>query len=156
WWWTVVLEWGAAFTAGYVVLVLTEALRRPAGAAPSIEPVSRLSEFAALALAVSSLLLAIAALGPLPADLISNPLKPAELGSTLLAFAGGALLALGLSRQSLLRPGGPSGAVRRTAVAAGVAFEHTDAYLRRWSSAGIALLSLAALFAGLLLAQVLP
>jgi formate hydrogenlyase subunit 3/multisubunit Na+/H+ antiporter MnhD subunit len=156
WWWTVVLQWGAAFTAGYVVLVLTEALRRPAAPAPAIEPVSRLSEFAALALAVSSLLLAIAALGPLPRALISNPLQPSELGSTLLAFAGGALLALGLSRQSLVRPGGPNGAVRRTAVAAGVAFESADAYLRRWPSAGIALLSLAALFTGLLLARVTP
>jgi formate hydrogenlyase subunit 3/multisubunit Na+/H+ antiporter MnhD subunit len=156
WWWVVVLQWGAAFTAGYVVLVLTQALRRPAVPAPAIEPVSRLSEFAALALAVSSLLLAIAALGPLPGTLISNPLEPGELGSMLLAFAGGALLALGLSRQSLIRPGGPNGAMRRTAVAAGVAFESADAYLRRWPSAGIALLSLAALFTGLLLTRVMP
>jgi hypothetical protein len=66
------------------------------------------------------------------------------------------LLALGLSRQSLLRPGGPNGAMRRAAVAAGVAFEGADAYLRRWPSAGIALLSLAALFTGLLLARVAP
>jgi NADH:ubiquinone oxidoreductase subunit 5 (subunit L)/multisubunit Na+/H+ antiporter MnhA subunit len=156
WWWVVVLQWGAAFTAGYVVLVLTQALRRPAAPAPAIEPVSRLSEFAALALAVSSLLLAVAALGPLPRALISNPLQLSELGSLLLAFAGGALLALGLSRQSLLRPGGPNGAMRRAAVAAGVAFEGADAYLRRWPSAGIALLSLAALFTGLLLARVVP
>jgi len=156
WWWAVVLQWGAAFTAGYVVLVLTQALRRPAGPAPAVEPVSRLSEFAALALAVSSLLLAIAALGPLPAALISNPLQPSELGSMLLAFAGGTLLALGLSRQSLVRPGGPDGVMRGAAVAAGVALEHGDAYLRRWPSAGIALLSLAALFTGLLLARVMP
>jgi hypothetical protein len=41
-------------------------------------------------------------------------------------------------------------------VAAGVAFEGADAYLRRWPSAGIALLSLAALFTSLLLARVVP
>ncbi|HPU16282.1 MAG TPA: complex I subunit 5 family protein, partial [Polymorphobacter sp.] len=29
WWWTMVLQGGAAFTAGYVVLVLTRALRKP-------------------------------------------------------------------------------------------------------------------------------
>ena len=66
--------------------------------------VSRRSEFAALALAACSLLLALAALGPVPGDLVSNPLTPAELGSTLLTFAGGALLALGFARRSLLAP----------------------------------------------------
>jgi formate hydrogenlyase subunit 3/multisubunit Na+/H+ antiporter MnhD subunit len=151
WWWTVVLQGGAAFTAGYVVLVLTNALRRPAGPAPRIERVSRLSEYAALALAATSLLLALAALGPLPADLVKNPLLPTELGPTLLTFAGGALLALGLARRSLFRSGGPDGAARRTAVAAGIAVEGTDAFLRRWPTAGIVLLALTAAFSGMML-----
>ena len=79
WWWTVVLQCGAAFTAGYVVLVLANALRRPAEPIKLVRQVSRLSEFAALALAVSSLLLAFAALGPVPSSLISNPLLPLSL-----------------------------------------------------------------------------
>jgi hypothetical protein len=37
-----------------------------------------------------------------------------------------------------------------------VALERGDAYLRHWPSAGIALLSLAALFTGLLLVRVVP
>ena len=68
WWWTVVLQGGAAFTAGYVVLVLRNALRRPAEPSSLVKRVSRLSEFAALALALASLLLAFAALGPVPGD----------------------------------------------------------------------------------------
>jgi multicomponent Na+:H+ antiporter subunit D len=60
-----VLQGGAVFTAGYVVLFLVSVLRRPAAPLPSVKRVARLSEFAALALAVCSLLLAFAAL-PLP------------------------------------------------------------------------------------------
>ncbi len=158
WWWTVVLQGGAVFTAGYVVLVLTNALRKPAGPAPKIEHVSRPSEFAALALAVTSLLLAFAATGPLPAELIKNPLSPGELGPTLLVIAGGALLALGLARRPLFGSRGTDGAsaadgvARRTAVAAGIAFESADGFLRRWATAGLALLVLAAAFTGLMLA----
>ena len=88
WWWTIVLQGGAAFTAGYVVLVLTNALRRPAAPVKLVKRVSRLSEFAALALAVSSLLLAFAALGPVPGSLISNPLLPKELGSDAAGVPG--------------------------------------------------------------------
>jgi multicomponent Na+:H+ antiporter subunit D len=156
-WWTIVLQGGAAFTAGYVVLVLTNALRRPAAPVKLVKQVSPLSEFAALALALSSLLLAFAALGPVPGSLISNPLLPKELGPTLLVFAGGALLAVGLSRRSLL--GGPragaaanDGPVRSASVVLGLAFEQADAFLRRWPTATIALLTLAALFGWLLLA----
>ncbi len=74
WWWTIVLQGGAAFTAAYVVLVLVSVLRRRPAPVPVVKQVSRLSEYAALALAVSSLLLALAALGPLPSTLLSNPL----------------------------------------------------------------------------------
>ncbi len=158
WWWTLVLQGGAAFTAGYVVLVLTNALRRPAVPVKLSKRVSRLSEFAALALALSSLLLAFAALGPVPDSLISNPLLPKELGPTLLVLLGGTLLALGLSRRSLV--GGPragvdanDGPLRSTSVALGLGFEQADTILRRWSSASVALLVLAALFGGLLLAR---
>jgi NADH:ubiquinone oxidoreductase subunit 5 (subunit L)/multisubunit Na+/H+ antiporter MnhA subunit len=153
WWWTVVLQCGAAFTAGYVVLVLTNALRRPAAPVKLVKRVSRLSEYAALALAVCSLLLAFAALGPLPSSLISNPLLPKELGPTLLVLLGGTLLALGLSRRSLFGAGDHDGSVRRAAVAVGRSFEQTDAFLRRWPTASLALLLSAVAFGGLMLAR---
>jgi len=146
------------FTAGYVVLVLVNALRRTAGPIPLKTRVSRLSEFAALALAVCSLSLAFAALGPVPGNLVSNPLKPAELGSTLLVLLGGALLAMGLARRRLFAPegagaAGTEGLVRRASVAAGAAFERADAFARRWPSASLSLLAVAALFAWTLAAH---
>ena len=153
WWWTMVLQGGAAFTAGYVVLVLTNALRRPAAPVKLAKGVSRLSEYAALALALCSLLLAFAALGPVPGNLISNPLAPKELGSTTLVVIGGALLALAISRRPLFGSAASDGPVRRAAQAVGTGFEHADAFLRRWASAGLALLMLAALFGGLMLAR---
>jgi formate hydrogenlyase subunit 3/multisubunit Na+/H+ antiporter MnhD subunit len=154
WWWTMVLQGGAVFTAGYVVLVLANALRRPSAPLPSVKRVARLSEFAALALALCSLLLAFAAL-PLPEKLISNPLAPAELGATLLVFLGGAALALGLSRRPLFAGGraATDGPVRRVAVAVGVAFEQADHGIRRWPAATLGLLALAALFGSLLTAH---
>jgi len=154
WWWTMVLQGGAVFTAGYVVLVLANALRRPSAPLPSVKRVARLSEFAALALAVCSLLLAFSAL-PLPGKLISNPLAPAEMGATLLVFLGGAALALGLSRRPLFADGrtATDGPLRRVSVAVGVAFEQADQGIRRWPAATLGLLALAALFGWLLKAH---
>jgi formate hydrogenlyase subunit 3/multisubunit Na+/H+ antiporter MnhD subunit len=156
WWWTAVLQGGAVFTAGYVVLVLANALRRAPKPITIVKRVSRLSEFAALALAACSLLLGLAALGPVSGDLVSNPLKPAELGTTLLVVLGGALLALGLARRPLFAAqGGGSvteGPARRASVAAGTAFEHADRQVRRWPSASVALLAIAALFGFLMVA----
>ncbi len=155
WWWTIVLQGGAVFTAGYVVLVLVNALRRAGAPITLVVRVSRRSEFAALALAVCSLLLALAALGPVPGDLVSNPLAPAELGSTLLTFAGGALLALGFARRSLLAPARAdvdAGPVRRGMVALGAAVASADVLVRRWPSASVALLAVTALFGWMLAA----
>jgi NADH:ubiquinone oxidoreductase subunit 5 (subunit L)/multisubunit Na+/H+ antiporter MnhA subunit len=153
WWWTIVLQGGAAFTAAYVVLVLVNALRRPAAPVELVKQVSRLSEFAALALALSSLLLAFAALGPVPGSAISNPLAAKEFVPMLLVVLAGTLLALALSRASLLAAAAADdGPMRRATVAAGRGFEHVDSFLRRWPSAGLALLLLAALFYWLMLA----
>ena len=166
WWWTIVLQGGAAFTAGYVVLILTSVLRRPPAPLQLAKRASRLAEYAALGLALSSLLLAFIAAGPgferglgsASGDLIANPLAPRELGTTLLVVLGGGLLALGLSRRSLF--GAPRAGdaandrpLRRATVAAGTALEHADAFLRRWPSACIALLTLAALFGWLMVAR---
>jgi len=155
WWWMIVLQGGAVFTAGYVVLVLVSVLRSRPGPMPLVKRVSRLSELAALVLSMSSLLLAFAALGPVPGDLVSNPLAPKELGTLLAVVLGGALLALGLSRRSLLataRPatGADGGLLRRSAVAVGEAFELADRAVRRWQAASISLLMLVALVGGLL------
>jgi formate hydrogenlyase subunit 3/multisubunit Na+/H+ antiporter MnhD subunit len=153
WWWTIVLQGGAAFTAAYVVLVLANALRRPAAPVTLAKPVSRLSEYAALALALCSLLLAFAALGPVPGNLISNPFALKELGPTLLVLLGGALLAVGLSRRPLSGSAAADGPLRRATVATGTGFEHADTFLRRWPSASLALILLVALFSGLMLAR---
>jgi NADH:ubiquinone oxidoreductase subunit 5 (subunit L)/multisubunit Na+/H+ antiporter MnhA subunit len=142
WWWTLVLQGGAVFTAGYVVLVLTRALRRPQAPLAEVAPVSMLSQLAALGLAVASLLLSLAAaLGPLPSSLLSNPLSPKELATTLAVLAGGALLAAGLARRPLL--GSAASSARRFTVGLGLAFERGDYLVRRWPSAMLVLLLIA-------------
>jgi len=155
WWWTIVLQGGAAFTAAYVVLVLVSVLRQRSVPVPVVKQVSRLSEYAALVLAIVSLLLALAALGPLPSTLLSNPLVPGELLTTLLVILGGALLAQGLAQRPLLSwgragTGTADGPLRRAALGVGVAFAQSDDFVRRWSVASISLLALSALFGGLL------
>jgi NADH:ubiquinone oxidoreductase subunit 5 (subunit L)/multisubunit Na+/H+ antiporter MnhA subunit len=158
WWWTIVLQGGAAFTAGYVVLVLVNVLRRPGAAHTAIRRVPAVSEYAALALAVCSLLLALAALaalGPLPAHLISNPLSVGELTATLLVVLGGVLLAQGLSLRPLFAATPvdtqrASGSLRRVAGATGAMFERIDLAARGWTVACISLLLLALLFGGML------
>jgi hypothetical protein len=138
----VVLQGGAAFTAGYVVLFLARVLRRssqPLRAAP----VSMLAQLAALGLTVASLLLSLAAaVGPLPSSLISNPLAPKDLVTTLAVLAGGALLAAGLSRRPLF--GNGESGTRRMTVALALAFERGDHLVRRWPSAMLGLLLIAA------------
>ena len=141
WWWTMVLQGGAAFTAGYVVLVLANALRRPRRSGQAGE--ARLATLGIRGAGARPVLAAarVRRLGPVPGKLISNPLAPKELGSTLLVVLGGALLALGLSRRPLLgRRRRSDGPVRRATVAAGMRFEQADAFLRRWPSASLGLL----------------
>ena len=148
WWWTIVLQGGAVFTAGYVVLVLASVLRHSPEPLAPLKRVSRLSECAALALAACSLLLALAALGPLPSSLLSSAFAPAELLTIVLVVLGGALLARGLAPPASGRAdANPGGALQ----VAGAAFESIDRFARRWSVASISLLLLAALFGGLLL-----
>ena len=158
WWWMIVLQGGAAFTAGYVVLVLVRATRSRTDAVPLVKRVSRLSEIAALSLSLCSLLLGLASLGPVPGELLSNPFAPKELGTTLVVILGGTLLAAGLSRQALFGaahadPAGV-GPLRRAAVAVGQAFVQADLSVRRWLFASLSLLTLAAVFAGLLVVGV--
>ena len=138
WWWSLVLQGGAAFTAGYVVLIALRVFRRPT-APLQAKPVSALSQWAAFSLALASLALSlVSVLGPLPASLISNPLSPKELGTTLATFAVGALLAAGLARRPLFNA---TAATPRGGL--GLVFEQGDRFVRRWPSAMLALLLIA-------------
>ena len=117
-----------------------------------------MGEAAALALALCSLLLSLAALGPLPGNLISNPLAPAELLSSALIVGGGALLALGMCRDLprsafLAAIAGAAPPIRRVMIGAGEVFVRIDHGLRQWPVAGLSLLTLTlllgmAMFAG--------
>ncbi len=157
WWWEVVLQAGGVLTSSYVVLVLACALRRAGAPLERKRSVSRIAQAAALALAVCSLLLACAALGPLPRSLLKNPLALAELAPVLLTVLGGGALAFGFGfRPPQIAAGTAAsttaGALRRATLAVGRAFEGTDGALRRWPTASMALLLVAALFGWALVA----
>jgi formate hydrogenlyase subunit 3/multisubunit Na+/H+ antiporter MnhD subunit len=151
WWWAVTLQAGGFLTTSYVVLVIALSLGKPAAALVARARVARSQEAAALALAVCSLGLAFAALGPLPGKLISNPLAPAALLSSAGLIGGGALLALAISRElprlafvdafvAAARP------LRRALGEAGEVFVQIDQWLRRWPIAGLSMLALLLLF----------
>ena len=137
WWWTWVLQAGGVLTSSYVVLVLARALRPSPTPVQLHKSVSRVAQSASLALAMCSLLLAGAALGPLPRSLLSNPLAPSELSATLATVLGGALLAFIFGSTPPRVPG---------AEVAARGFERADALLRRWPVAGSSLLLVTALF----------
>jgi NADH:ubiquinone oxidoreductase subunit 5 (subunit L)/multisubunit Na+/H+ antiporter MnhA subunit len=141
WWWAWVLLAGGALTSSYVVLVIARAFQRPAQPVQLARQVSRVAQSAALALAVCSLLLACATLGPLPSTLIANPLAPKELAALLVTVGCGGALAWALC----VRAGGATDVnpVERLAMVLGGAFERSDSVLRRWPVAGIALLAVA-------------
>ena len=145
WWWEVVLQGGGFLTASYVVLVLAQVTRRGDAAAAPVR-VPRTQEVAALALALCSFALALAAVyGPVSGDLLGNPLAPKELISTLMTVAVGCGVALLFARDvpPLIPAGNP---LRAAMLAVGGAFERTDAALRQWAVAGLSLLVLAFLF----------
>jgi formate hydrogenlyase subunit 3/multisubunit Na+/H+ antiporter MnhD subunit len=142
WWWTWVLQGGAAFTAGYVVLIAMRVFRRPRAPLADLKPVSLLSQWAALGLAVASLLLSLAAVwGPIPPDLLAKAFSPDELGTVLVLFGAGAGLAAALARSPLT--GSTGGAVRPGIAGLGKAFEAGDRLVRQWAPAMLALLLVA-------------
>src|SRR5262249_15079298 len=111
WWWDLVLQAGGVFTAGYVVLVLAHALW-PADHPINLRaPVPRLQEAAALALALCSMLLGLAAIGSVSLDALS--ITPKELWSAILLFIGGGVLALGLGQRLPPLAGGGGALARR-------------------------------------------
>ena len=151
WWWSVVMQAGGLFTTGYVVLVLAHALSPADEPVRLRAPVARAREATALALAVCSLLLALAAFGPVPRDTFTNPLAPKELWSALLIVLGGGVLAIGLGRRLPAVPAGnvPVAIVRRVRAAHGA--ERADGVLRRWPVAGVSLLALTILFGAVMM-----
>jgi NADH:ubiquinone oxidoreductase subunit 5 (subunit L)/multisubunit Na+/H+ antiporter MnhA subunit len=151
WWWAVVMQAGGLFTTGYVVLVLAHSLSPADEPVRLRAPVPRVREAAALALAVCSLLLGLAAFGPVPRDTLANPLAPKELWSAVVIVLGGALLAIVLGRRlPHVRTGeGAVTIVRPVRAALGAVcgmVERADGVLRQWPIAGVSLLLLTILF----------
>jgi NADH:ubiquinone oxidoreductase subunit 5 (subunit L)/multisubunit Na+/H+ antiporter MnhA subunit len=158
WWWSMVLDAGGFLTASYVVLVVAQVLAKPAATIVPKVRVSRSQEWAALALAVCSLLLSLAVLGPVSSSLISNPLAPKELLSSVIVVFVGALLVVAYSRDlprftvvdtvaGLLRP------LRGALSALAQGFVRVDDAARQWSIAGLSLLVLTLLFGAAMVLQ---
>jgi multicomponent Na+:H+ antiporter subunit D len=140
-----------------VALVLAHALWPADDPVRLRAPVPRVREAAALALALCSLLLGFAALGPVPRDTLSNPLAPEELWSALVLVLGGGVLAIGLGHRLPPAPVGDVvvavvGPARRAVVALGRMLERSDGVLRQWPVAGLSLLALTILFGTAMLA----
>ncbi len=150
WWWEWVLQAGGFLTTSYVVLVIAHACRIPDRAVTPRVSVPRIQELAALSLALCSLALALAAVvGPVPGELLGNPLAPKEIAWTLITVAGGSALALTLARHLPRLPAGflaAASPVRRMMLSIGGGLERIDLGLRQWSVAGLSLLLLSLLF----------
>jgi multicomponent Na+:H+ antiporter subunit D len=150
WWWEWVLQAGGFLTTSYVVLVIAHAFRTRDKHAAPLASVPRIQELAALALALCSLALALAAVvGPVPRELLGNPLAPKEVAWTLITIGGGSVLALTIARHL---PGLPVrlmavvAPARRAMLAIGAVLERIDLGLRQWAVAGLSLLVLSLLF----------
>lgn len=151
WWWTAVLQGGAVFTAGYVVLGLFAMLRRAPAPLRLAERVSPLAEWVALALSLASLLLVFAVPASVPADVPASALTPKNFIMLVALALGGALLVFGLSGQSWRAVEAGGGARRRIGEMLGAGIERADGIIRRWPSATAGLLLLVMLFGVLLL-----
>jgi NADH:ubiquinone oxidoreductase subunit 5 (subunit L)/multisubunit Na+/H+ antiporter MnhA subunit len=158
WWWAVVLQVGGIFTGAYVLLVLTYALAPADKQATSASTAPRMAELAAIALALCSLLLGLVpwdAYLSMPYGYAPVKLELAALSKALVPLLGGAVVAILIGRwepsaghpsrwKALLAAADP---IRRTALASTAVVEKGDNVLRQWPTACICLLSLAALFA---------
>lgn len=151
WWWTLVLQGGAVFTAGYVVLTLFSVMRRAPATVRLRTRVSPLAEWVALALSLASLLLVFA----VPAIPEASPVGGLASETLVMLVAlglGGALLVYGLSTQTWGGRGTADRPLRRAGAALGALFAGADDLVRRWSTATASLLLLVMLLGGLLLA----
>jgi multicomponent Na+:H+ antiporter subunit D len=147
WWWDLVLQAAGFFTTSYVVLVLAHALRSAQAPVKLRAPIARLQEAAALALAICSLFLGLAAMGP--EEILS--LVPKELWSAILLVIGGTLLAMGLGQTLPVASGSATvvaimNPLRVATVAVGEILERADGVLRHWPVAGLSVAVLVIMF----------
>ncbi|HEY2528356.1 MAG TPA: proton-conducting transporter membrane subunit [Xanthobacteraceae bacterium] len=157
WWWAIVIQAGAFFTSGYVVLVLVHAL------APADEPIVlrvplvRVREAAALTLALCSLLLGLLPWGRylfVPPAVPLNVLSFKAAAAALWPIMGGGVLAILLGRWKRRPAYVPFGKLlvaivdplRRIALVLAGTIEEADSTLRQWPAAAFSLLVLAILF----------
>lgn len=155
WWWAIVIQGGAFLISGYVLLVLVHALGPADGPVRLKIQVPRIRELAALALALSSLLLGLVPWEPyLPASIARNAFSFKAAAMALWPILGGGVLAILLGRweypqahmwfeKLLLATVGP---LRRAALVFAEAIEGVNGTLRQWPSAALSLLALAILF----------
>ena len=162
WWWAVVIQAGAFFTSGYVLLVLAHALAPAADPITLRLPVPRIRGAAALTLALCSLLLGLVPWGAylsVPAGTPSNPLALKAALSTLWPMVGGGVLAILLGRWGYRQARVPMGEVviaavgpaRRAALTFGRMFERFDGTLAQWPAAGFSLMVVAIMFGAAML-----
>ncbi len=159
WWWALTIQAGGIFTSSYVLLVLAHALVPGDGPIALRAPVSRVSEAAALVLALCSLLLGLM---PWQSFLSVSPqTMPNPLGfdvlSALWPILLGGVVAILIGRGTLRFAGIPSkiiiawvGGARTVAVAVAEKLVGIDSALRQWPAASLALLVLAIMFMALL------
>ncbi len=145
WWWETVLDVGGLLTASYVVLVLAHAFGPAASPVEPKKRVARVAELAALALALCSLAIGLAA------DGLTGMLELSDLWSAVLTIVVGAVLAAALARDpppslAALRP------LRHATVPLGGMFVGLDGVLRQWPVAGLALIAAAIAFGAAMVA----
>ena len=143
WWWSWVLQGGAAFTAGYVVLIALRVFARPAAPLADLKPVSLLSQVGR----------AGAGRGVLAAVVGGGVGAVAGRAAGQGLFAGGAGHDGAAVRRRRAAGGGAShaapcwargsGAVRPGFAGLGTVFEAGDRLVRQWASAMLALLLVA-------------
>jgi multicomponent Na+:H+ antiporter subunit D len=163
WWWAVVLYAGGMLTAAYVVLVLAHVLAPSDQQITLVRRMPQSRDLAALALALSSLLLGLVPWEPylsIPYSAVLKLIGPDALFKSLLATIGGAALAIVLSPwpgqlagsavwKALMRALGP---FRRTCLAFGGVVERGDDVLCHWPAACVCVLALTLLLAASMIA----
>ena len=140
WWWAIVIQAGGVLTSSYVLLVLAHAFARASGPATRLAPIPRISEAAALALGLCSVLLGFVAWDaflPVARGSLSSPSGIKTLISSLWPVVGGIVLAMLLGRWenslymrrrlvAILNP------ARRACLPLSRSIEQVDGTLRNW------------------------
>jgi multicomponent Na+:H+ antiporter subunit D len=161
WWWGAVIQAGGVLTSGYVLLVVMHTVLPGAEPGTLRGPVSRLREAAALVLALCSLLLGLLPWqGFVPAPVTLPSIAPTleTFVSALWPILAGGALALLLARCKLRFAGVPrtaftvAGLVRRSAVPFVDLAILVDRTLQQWAPASLALLVVAILLGGAIMA----